>query len=413
MTQITPSAPPLSSARLTAALVLAMLLASLGTSIANIALPVLGTAFAAPFSGVQRVVVAYLAGLTVAAVYAGRLGDRFGLRPMLAAGLLLFAAASLLCSLASQLPLLVLARLLQGIGAAFMMTLSMALMRQISTAGRPGRSMGLMGSVSALGTALGPALGGLLLPLTGWRGLFWMPLPLAIVALLLLLVALPGQPPATSGVPPGLRQVLNRAMFNTLALNLLVAAVMMTTLVVGPFYLSQGLRLTDGQAGLIMASGPLIGMCCGVPAGRLVDRFGHRYTQRLGLALMAGGTLLLAFTGAAGGVTSYLLAIMILTPGYQLCQVANNSAVLAKVPDNQRGTASGLINLSRNLGLIAGASLLGALFAWATDPAVPATAGAEPVVVGMRLTFLTVGVMLTLTLLSTLRKAAGRQTIPE
>lgn len=412
MTQITPSAPPLSSARLTAALVLAMLLASLGTSIANIALPVLGTAFAAPFSGVQKVVVAYLAGLTVAAVYAGRLGDRFGLRPVLAAGLLLFAAASLLCSLASQLPLLVLARLLQGIGAAFMMTLSMALMRQTSTGGRPGRSMGLMGSVSALGTALGPALGGLLLPLTGWRGLFWMPLPLAIVALLLL-VALPGQPPATSGAPPGLRQVLNRAMFNTLALNLLVAAVMMTTLVVGPFYLSQGLRLTDGQAGLIMASGPLIGMCCGVPAGRLVDRFGHRYTQRLGLALMAGGTLLLAFTGAAGGVTSYLLAIMILTPGYQLCQVANNSAVLAKVPDNQRGTASGLLNLSRNLGLIAGASLLSALFAWATGFAGLATAGAEPVVVGMRLTFLTVGVMLTLTLLSTLRKTAGRQTIPE
>lgn len=410
MTQITPSAPPLASARLTTALVLAMLLASLGTSIANIALPVLGTAFAAPFSAVQRVVVAYLAGLTVAAVYAGRLGDRFGLRPMLATGLLLFAAASLLCSLASQLSLLVLARLLQGIGAAFMMTLSMALMRQTSTAGRLGRSMGLMGSVSALGTALGPALGGLLLPLTGWRGLFWMPLPLAIVALLLL-VALPGQPPAGRSASPGLRQVLDRAMLNTLAVNLLVAAVMMTTLVVGPFYLSQGLRLADGQAGIVMAAGPLIGMCCGVPAGRLVDRFGHRYTQRLGLTLMACGTLLLAFTGAAGGVAGYLLAIMILTPGYQLCQVANNSAVLAEVPDNQRGTVSGLLNLSRNLGLIAGASLLGALFAWATGSGGLATAGAEPVVVGMRLTFLTVGVMLTLTLLSTLRKAAGRQTI--
>ncbi|PLV63922.1 MFS transporter, partial [Erwinia sp. B116] len=72
---------------------------------------------------------------------------------------------------------------------------------------------------------------------------------------------------------------------------------------------------------------------------------------------------------------------------------------------------SGLLNLSRNLGLIAGASLLGALFAWATGSGGLATAGAEPIVVGMRLTFLTVGVMLTLTLLSTLRKAAGRQTI--
>lgn len=409
MRPLKPSAPPLSSQRLTAALVLAMLLASLGTSIANIALPALGTAFAAPFSAVQRVVVAYLVGLTVAVVYAGRLGDRFGLRPVLAAGLLLFAASSLLCSVASQLSLLVMARLLQGVGAAFMMTLSMALMRQTSTAERLGRSMGLMGSVSALGTALGPALGGLLLPLTGWRGLFWIPLPLAMVALLLL-VALPGQAPAGRSAPPGLRQVLNRAMLNTLAVNLLVAAVMMTTLVVGPFYLSQGLQLTAGEAGLVMAAGPLIGMCCGVPAGRLVDRLGHRFTQRLGLTLMACGTLLLAATGAAGGVAGYLLAIVTLTPGYQLCQVANNSAVLAEVPDNQRGTVSGLLNLSRNLGLIAGASLLGALFAWASGTAGGlATAGAQPVVTGMRLTFLTVGVLLTLALLSTLRKTAGRQ----
>ena len=178
-----PPAPEISAARTaTLALALATLLASLGTSIANIALPTLAAAFSAPFAQVQAVVVAYLAGLTVSVLIAGRLGDRHGLKPMLAAGLVIFAGASLLCAVAPGLWLLIGARMLQGIGAAFLMTLALALMRQSASAARIGRAMGLLGTASALGTALGPPLGGLLIPLAGWRGLFWVQVPLAGLA---------------------------------------------------------------------------------------------------------------------------------------------------------------------------------------------------------------------------------------
>lgn len=174
----------------TVTLTLSMLLASLGTSITNVALPTMAQAFSAPFAQVQVVVVAYLAALTIFVVIAGRLGDRYGLRPMLIVGLGLFAAASMLCATAPGLWFLIGARALQGVGAAFLMTLSMALMRQTAGDEQMGRAMGLLGTVSALGTALGPALGGLVIPLTGWRGIFWLQVPLAAVALVLAFAAI-------------------------------------------------------------------------------------------------------------------------------------------------------------------------------------------------------------------------------
>ena len=159
-------------------LALSTLLASVGTSIANIALPALAKAFSAPFPHVQWVVVAYLAALTVTVVIAGRLGDRHGLKRMHVVGLGLFAAASLLCGLAPTLWLLIGARAVQGVGAAFLMTLSMAMMREIAGEERMGRAMGLLGAMSALGTALGPSFGGALIATTGWRGVFLAQVPL-------------------------------------------------------------------------------------------------------------------------------------------------------------------------------------------------------------------------------------------
>jgi MFS family permease len=373
---------------ITIALALSMLLASLGTSIANIALPTLAEAFSAPFAEVQAVVVVYLATLTVAVVIAGRLGDSRGLKPMLLAGLAVFAVASLLCGVAPNLWQLIGARALQGIGAAFLMTLSMALMRQTTSETRMGRAMGLLGAMSALGTALGPSLGGLLIPMTGWRGIFWVQLPLTAIALLLAFAMLPSEPGKRKTTSPGLRSVLNRSLARNLIVNLLVAAVMMTTLVVGPFYLGLGLGLKATQVGFVMAIGPAISIFSGVPSGRLVDSLGNDRVLAVGLVLLATGAFLLAFLPNLIGVTGYVFAIIVLTPGYQLFQAANNTAALADVRQDRRGTVSGLLSLSRNIGLIAGASVIGAVFAFGagTGDFTNATPGA--IAVGMRLTFL-------------------------
>ncbi len=212
---------------ITFTLALSMLLTSLGTSIANIALPTLAEAFSAPFAQVQSVVVAYLATLTVSVVIAGRLGDRHGLKPMLMVGLAVFGIASGLCSVAPNLWLLIGARALQGIGAAFLMTLAMALMRQTASEARMGRAMGLLGTVSALGTALGPSLGGLLIELTGWRGIFWIQCPMACIAFVLAFVTLPGDPGKGVTASASVWSVLGWRLAPNLVVNFLVAAVMM------------------------------------------------------------------------------------------------------------------------------------------------------------------------------------------
>ena len=379
---------------ITITLALAMLLAALGTSIANIALPVLAQAFSAPFAHVQAVVIAYLAALTVCVVIAGRLGDSHGLKPMLVAGLAVFAVGSRLCAVAPNLLLLIGARALQGVGAAFMMTLAMALMRQTANEAHVGQAMGLLGTVSALGTALGPSLGGLLIPLTGWRGIFWVQVPLAALAIILAITMLPADTAREKAPSVSLWSAINGKLVPNLAVNVIVAAVMMTTLVVGPFYLSLGLGLTAAQVGFVMAVGPVISIFSGVPSGRLVDTWGSDRMLAIGLGLLATGALLLAFLPNAIGIAGYVLSILVLTPGYQLFQAANNTAALADVAKPRRGTVSGLLGLSRNIGLIAGASAMGAVFTFGvgTDEFTRAT----PLAIssGMRLTFLVAGAMM-------------------
>lgn len=375
-------------------LAMAMLLASLGTSIANVALPALVEVFSSSFAEVQAVVVAYLATLTVTVVIAGRIGDRYGLRRALLAGLCLFAFASLTCTVASDLWWLIAARALQGLGAAFLMTLSMALMRERVDETRMGRAMGLLGTISALGTAMGPTLGGLLLVVTGWRGIFGVQFLLAAIVIMLVLIMLEDDVRKEASSGKSLRSVLSMAMVPNLLVNLLVAMVMMTTLVVGPFYLAIALGLNEALTGFVMAVGPLISILAGAPSGRLVDGWGSRRVLTIGLLLVGAGAILLALLPGMLGVGGYVFSMAILTPGYQLFQAANNTAVMADVSKDRRGTVSGLLALSRNAGLVLGASVMGTVFAFAVGTDSFVTAGATEIGNGLRVTFMVAGAMI-------------------
>ena len=178
-------APPSSATRRAGllALGLATLLPMLGGSLANMVLPALGQVFAVPFASVQWVLVAYLLGITCLTVVAGRLGDRFGRRRLLLWGMVLFALASLLCALAPTIGWLIAARVLQGAGAACMLSLALAMVGQLVPPERRGWSMGLLGTLSACGTALGPSFGGLLIDGFGWQAPFLLLVPLSLLAL--------------------------------------------------------------------------------------------------------------------------------------------------------------------------------------------------------------------------------------
>ena len=432
-----------------ASLSFAILLSSLATSIANVALPSLAEAFAASFQQVQWVVLAYLLAITILVVGVGRIGDVVGRRRLLLAGIMLFTIASAACGVAPSLPLLIAVRAVQGLGAAIMMALGMALVGETVAKEKTGSAMGLLGTMSAIGTALGPSLGGLLLAAFDWRAIFLVNVPLGLLAFLLAHRSLAADRPVTGRTGfdlPGtlllglalaayalamtatrgsfglvnfalvagalaaaalfvfaerksaspliqLEMFRHRLLGAGLAMNALVSTVMMATLVVGPFYLSRALGLEDSIVGMVMSAGPIIAAVSGVPAGRLVDRFGAPLIVSLGLAAIAAGAFGLSLLPGLFGVAGYIAAIAVLTPGYQLFQAANSTVVMIDVQPGQRGVVSGMLNLSRNLGLVTGASVMGAIFAFASAAPDIATAPADAVATGMKATFAVAGVL--------------------
>ncbi|WP_249729281.1 MFS transporter [Acidovorax sp. CCYZU-2555] len=347
-----------------AALAGSILLASLGISIAAVALPTLSRAFAASVEQVQWVMLAYLLAVTATIVPAGRLGDLHGHRRVLMAGIALFTLASAAAALAPGLGWLTAARVAQGLGAAVLMSLPMSLAKGLVAQERMGAAMGLLGTMSAIGTALGPSVGGLLIGSCGWRAAFALLTVLGAGLLALAWAALPAARAnaAAARAPLALGLLRDRAVATPLAMNLLVGAVMMATLVVGPFFLAFGLGLTEAQTGLVMAAGPIAAALSGVPAGRLTDRLGTQACLRAGLALATAGLCGFALLPAVMGVPGYVLALMLVTPGFQLFLAGNNTAMMRAAPEAHKGLLSGLLGLSRNLGFMLGAALLPLLF---------------------------------------------------
>ncbi|RWA24921.1 MFS transporter [Pseudomonas veronii] len=387
-------------------LCLSMLLAALGTSIANVGLPSLAQAFNASFHATQWVVLTYLLAITAVIVNAGRLGDRLGRRRLLIAGLLLFALAGGLCGVASGLRWLIAARSLQGLGAAIMMAMTLAMVGDTVPQARIARVMGLLGTMSAVGTAMGPGVGGLLLSVWGWRALFLVGMPLGLLAAALAWCYLPvDQPPAPLVGGGGVWRLLQSTSLRTgLAMSALVSAVIMATFVVGPFYLSRGLGLDPAGMGLAMAVGPGVAALTGIPAGRLSERFGSHVMTLVGLAVCGSGALSLCL---ASGLVTYLASLITLTAGYSLFQAANNTAVMSEADAARRGTISGLLNLSRNLGLIFGASALGAMFAWTTPDVTHATP--QSVADGLHATFTAAFALILLASAMAWRRQPARQ----
>lgn len=125
--------------------------------------------------------------------------------------------------------------------------------------------------------------------------------------------------------------MLKLDLLPNLLVNMLVATVMIATLVDGPFYLGLGLGLKETVVGFVIAIGPIISILSGVPYGRLFYAWGNSRILTIGLAIMATGAFLLALIPNMIGVVGYVLALIVLTPGYQLFRSANNTAALANV----------------------------------------------------------------------------------
>jgi MFS family permease len=325
------------------------------------------------------------------------------------------------------------------------MALTMAFVGETVPKARTGSAMGLLGTMSAIGTALGPSLGGVLIAGLGWQAIFLVNVPLGIASFVLAYRHLPNDRRCASNVRPGFDRVgtlvlaltlaayalamtmghgsvgpLNAALLLAavvgaslfvlaetkaasplirlalfrdpalsagLAMSSLVSTVVMATLVVGPFYLSRALGLDAAMVGLVLSVGPAAAALIGVPAGRLADRFGAQRMTIVGLIAMTAGSFALSTMPTTLALTGYMASVVVITVGYALFQTANNTAVMTDVGAEQRGVISGMLNLSRNLGLITGASLMGAVFTLASGTADITTAHPDTVAAGLRATF--------------------------
>jgi len=342
------------------------------------------------------------------------------------------------------------------VNQTIMMALAMAFVGDTVPKARTGSAMGLLGTTSAIGTALGPSLGGVLISGFGWRAIFFVNLPLGALTFLLaqrhlpvnrhgpetdrprfdyigtLLLALTlaayalamtmgrgrfgftnmalllaaafgiglfvlAEAKATS---PLIRLMMFRKppLSAGLAMSTLVSTVMMATLVVGPFYLSRALGLEAALVGIVMSVGPLIAALTGVPGGRIVDRFGTRGMTIVGLMGIAAGSSSLSMMPASFGIPGFIAPIIVITAGYAVFQAANNTAVMADIHPDQRGVVSGMLNLSRNLGLITGTAAMGAVFALASGAIDITMAPRDAVATGLRVTFAVAAILIVVAL---------------
>jgi MFS family permease len=397
---------------------ISIVLAALGISAAAVVLPEISSDFESATLDPSLVVSTYVLAVTALILPMGRAGDVYGKRNVLIAGLVIFILGACAASLATNLAVLVASRLVQGAGAAAMMAMPMAQVREIVPKDQTGRWMGVMGTMSAIGTASGPALAGIIASSLNWRAVFWLQIPLAVFALLLCLAYLAkvtssefdskidfkGATALTlflasfvlflSDIKHGLDQstgVLigvtvfafisflalekrsNRALVPmhllsskglrvSLMSNVGVSLIMMGILIVGPYYLTLGLGLTTAQMGFIMSIGPITAALSGVPAGRLTEKVGAEFATLIGLLGMITATAAMSFLPYFLELIGFIIAFMVLTPSYQIFLAGLNTSVMQDTSAKDHGVTSGLVNLSRNFGFVLGASLFGIIF---------------------------------------------------
>jgi MFS family permease len=439
-------------------LALALLMTALDTSIVNASLPLLAQTLGISFQSAQWIVLAYLLAVTSFTVSAGRVGDVVGRRRLLLAAIALFIVASVVCAAAPSLRWLISARAVQGVCAGTMMALAVAIVADVTDNGNRGQAMGRLAAMSAIGTTLGPVIAGAL-SRSGGGAIFLVNVPLGILAFVIVRRYLPAATPHSSrpvsfdtvgtlllaltlsayalsmtrgadgrsGVNETLfvlavcgaaafaaaearaaSPLMPIAMFRDLALSAglvtsaAVATVMMATLIVGPFYLSRAVGLRAGQTGAVLSAGPAAAALTAALAGRMVERFGGSRTVMGGLLTMAVGACALAILPLSAGVGGYVVPLVVMTAGYATFQTGNNTSVMAAIAYSQRGVVAGLLTLSRNLGLITGASVMGAVFLHATGVSDIATAGPEAVAAGMRTTLAVAALLMTSALALTL-----------
>ena len=396
-------------------------MSTLDGSIVNIALPAIMSDFGVPLATVQWVVMIYLLTVTSLLLSFGRLSDIRGRRIVYCLGLFLFAAGSFFCGMAPSAHWLIGARFFQGLGAAMTMACTPALVVDTFPEKERGRAIGLMGSVVAAGLTAGPVLGGLLIYYFSWRVIFYINVPIglitsagvffllqgskadvrrpetfdwpgaALLALLLgpLLIAITHaydwgyfSLPILSLLTVCLlatvgllyvetkvhHPILSRSLFaiRLFALPIVAAIILFVCLFalvfLMPFYLIHPGNYPVSAAGGIMGCIFVALFVVSPFSGALFDRIGSRLLCSMAMALIAFSLFALAFIPAKASFFSIIWRLSLIGVGTAVFLPPNSAAAFSAVPPESRGVASATIAAARNLGMVLGVAIAGAIF---------------------------------------------------
>ena len=423
-------------------------MSALDGSVVNAVVPVIMRGFGISLATTEWIMMIYLVVVSGLLLTFGRLGDMLGHKRVYLAGFSIFIAGSLLCGLSGSAALLIGMRGLQAIGAAMLFSNSPAILTTAFPASQRGQALGLLGMMTYLGLMVGPALGGYLTDQRGWPSIFFINVPIGLAGVLLAYFAIHSvQAPAhgeqfdpfgalsfiaglsalllalSQGESWGwlsptvlgliafaivllvafvrIEQVVPHPMFDldllrnrtfsatTLSAFLNYVCVYSVAFLL-PFYLIQYRNLSPGYAGLLLAAQALIMAIVAPLSGTLSDRTGTRILAGSGMAILTISLLLLGLVDAETNSWGIVARLALVGLGTGLFVSPNNSALMGAAPPARRGTAAATLAAARNVGMVMGVALAGAVFAAALSAHGGAGAGFIP---AFRDTFLVVALV--------------------
>jgi EmrB/QacA subfamily drug resistance transporter len=398
---------------------MSLLIVGLDVTIVNVALPSIGHSFGASVSGLQWTIDAYTLVLASLLMLSGSMADRFGRRRTFIVGLSVFSAGSLLCSLAPNLGLLVVFRMLQAVGGSMLNPVAMSIITNTFTEPRErAQAVGVWGAVVGISMALGPVLGGALVTSAGWRSIFWINIPVGIVAIVLALRYIPeSKAPRARRIDP-VGQVLVIVLLASLTYGiieapshgwgspLIVTAFALTLLsllailryeprraeplidlrffrsipfaaatvtavaafaALGGFlfmntlYLQEVRGLSALQAGLDTLPMAVLTMVMSPISGHIVGRRGSRAPLVVSGAALTIACVMLTQIDGTTPFTWLFVAYAVFGFGFGLVNAPITNAAVSGMPRAQAGVAAGIASTSRQIGQTLGVAVVGAI----------------------------------------------------
>jgi EmrB/QacA subfamily drug resistance transporter len=406
-------------------------MAALDGSVVNTVLPVIRQSFQSQVAAIEWVVTVYLLVISGLLLTFGRLGDLHGHKSVYIWGFGIFVLGSALCGAAVSVETLIAFRGLQAVGAAMLASNAPAILTSNFPGEQRGRALGMQATMTYLGLTVGPSLGGWLATSLGWRSIFYINIPVGALALTLGLIFIPRQPPAEANQSfdlAGALTFLAGLVSLLLALNkgaewgwsspliLMLFLAAGTLLVIFifieqrstapmldlslfrhplfsasvanailnyiclysitfllPFYLIQGRGLNPAQAGLLLTAQPILMAITAPISGTLSDRIGSRLPGMVGMIILSLGLFLLSRLESTTPLWHVALGLTIAGIGIGVFISPNNSALMGSAPRTRQGIAAGVLAASRNIGMVLGVGLAGAILTSRLNHAIPDT----------------------------------------